>query len=102
MRARISVSQACGSTPFILAVMIKLYMEAARRPPRSEPQNNQEFRPRAMPRSDASQASFGGIVGETDSPVLEEESETRPPLQDVVGRLGQVVPTEQLGERSRI
>lgn len=44
------MSQARGSTPFILAVTIKLYMEAARRPPRSEPQNNQDFRSRAITR----------------------------------------------------
>jgi hypothetical protein len=45
MRARISVSQACGSTPFILAVTIRLNMAAARRPPRSDPQNSHDFLP---------------------------------------------------------
>src|SRR5258708_6974341 len=42
---------ACGSTPFILAVTTRLYMAAARRPPRSEPQKSQDFRPRAIARS---------------------------------------------------
>ena len=83
MRARISVSQACGSMPFILAVTIRLYIAAARRPP-----------PRAMPRK----ASFGGIVGETHPSVLQEQREARPSFQDVVERLGEVVPTGQLGE----
>jgi hypothetical protein len=32
MRARISVSHACGSMPFILAVTIRQYVAAARRP----------------------------------------------------------------------
>jgi hypothetical protein len=46
-----SVSQACGSTPFILAVTIRLYIAAARRPPRSDPQNSHAFRPSAIMRS---------------------------------------------------
>src|SRR6478735_7738655 len=33
MRARTSASQACGSTSFILAVTIRLYITAARSPP---------------------------------------------------------------------
>src|SRR5437016_7973730 len=37
IRARTSASQACGSTSFILAVTIRLYIAAARCPPRSEP-----------------------------------------------------------------
>src|SRR5204862_3556861 len=58
MRARTSASQACGSTSFILAVTIRLYMIAARSPPRSEPQNNHDFRPKAMPRTPRSAALF--------------------------------------------
>src|ERR1700757_634278 len=49
MRASTSANQACGSTPFILAETIRLYMAAARRPPRSDPQNSQDLRPRAIP-----------------------------------------------------
>src|SRR3546814_4177735 len=45
MRASASASQAWGSTSFSLAVAIRLYMTAARWPPRSEPQNSQDFRP---------------------------------------------------------
>ena len=56
MRKRTSASHACGSTPFILAVTMRLYMAAARRPPRSDPQNNQDFRPSATPRSPRSAA----------------------------------------------
>src|SRR5947207_13098460 len=56
MRERMSASQACGSTPFILAVTIRLYMAAARCPPRSDPQNSHDFLPRAMPRSPLSAA----------------------------------------------
>ena len=51
MWARTSASQACGSTPFILAVTIRLYMAAARRPPRSDPQKSHDFRPRAISQS---------------------------------------------------
>ena len=56
MRARTSASQACGSTPFILAVTIRLYSAAARCPPRSEPANNHARRPRAIPRNARSAA----------------------------------------------
>jgi len=34
-------------------VTIRLYITAALSPPRSDPQNNQDFLPRAMPRSAA-------------------------------------------------
>lgn len=44
------MSQACGSMPFIFAVAMRLYIAAARRPPRSDPQNSQDFHSRAMPR----------------------------------------------------
>jgi hypothetical protein len=53
---RTSASHACGSTPFILAVTMRLYMAAARGPPRSDPQNNQVFRPSAAQRSPRSAA----------------------------------------------
>jgi hypothetical protein len=43
MRARTSASQACGSTPFILHETIKLYIAAARLPPRSDPQKSHDF-----------------------------------------------------------
>ena len=43
-------------------------------------------------------ASFGGIVGETHAPILKEQGEARPSLQDVVERLGQVVPARELGK----
>ena len=56
MRASTSASHACGSTSFILAVTIRLYITAARCPPRSEPQNSHERRPRAMPLSARSAA----------------------------------------------
>src|ERR1700733_11608225 len=39
-----------------LGVMIRLSMAAARRPPRSDPQNSQDFRPRALPLSPRSAA----------------------------------------------
>jgi len=38
------------------AVMMRLYLAAVRRPPRSDPQNSQDFRPRAMPRNPLSAA----------------------------------------------
>jgi len=52
--------------------------------------------PGFSPKSDASPACFGGIVGEAKPPVLQEESEARPSLQDAVERLGQVVPRDSL------
>ena len=39
------------STSFKLAETIRLYMTAARWPPRSEPQNNHDFLPKAIPRT---------------------------------------------------
>lgn len=49
-------------------------------------------------KSDASQAPFGGIVGETHASIFQEQREAHPSLQDVVERLGQVVTTRQFGE----
>ena len=51
IRVRTSASQACGSMSFIFAETMRLYIFAARNPPRSEPANSQDFRPRAMPLS---------------------------------------------------
>jgi hypothetical protein len=59
MRARTLASQACGSTPFILAVTIRLYMAAAAAIGAAE-------EPGFAAERDTSQASFGGVVGETD------------------------------------
>jgi hypothetical protein len=55
-----SASQACGSISFILAVTIRLYITAARSPPRLEPQNNQYFLPAAIPRTPRSAALLDG------------------------------------------
>src|SRR5439155_22932328 len=51
MRASTSASQVCGSMSFIFAVTIRLYMAAARWPPRSEPVKSHDLRPRAIPPS---------------------------------------------------
>ena len=59
-------------------------MIAARSRPRSEPANSNDFRPRAMPRS-------AGIIGQADSPVIEESGEGLDPLQHVVHGLGDLV-----------
>src|SRR5579871_433728 len=48
-------------------------------------------------KSNASQSSLGGIVGETDAPVLEEEGEAGPALQDVIEGFGKVMPAGELG-----
>jgi hypothetical protein len=45
-----------GSTG--ITVTIKLYIIAARSPPRSEPQNSQDFLPKAIPRTPRSAALF--------------------------------------------
>src|SRR3954451_4406620 len=93
MRARISVSQACGSMTFIFAVTRGLYIAAAHRPPiRSAEQ------PGLPSKSDASQAPFGDIVGEAPASIFQDQREARPSLQDVVERLGQVMTAGQLGE----
>lgn len=79
-----------GSTPFILAETIKLYMAAARWLPRSDPANNQDFLPCAA------QGAFGGIVRETDAPAVEEEGEGRPAVQQVIEGLGKIIVARQL------
>ncbi|BAI75275.1 transposase (plasmid) [Azospirillum sp. B510] len=56
MRARTSASHAWGSMSFIFAVTIRLYMAAARCPPRSDPQNSHARLPSAMPRNARSAA----------------------------------------------
>jgi hypothetical protein len=65
MRERTSASHAWGSTPFIFAVTTRLYMAAARCPPRSDPQNSHDFRPKATPRSPRSAALLKGMVSAT-------------------------------------
>src|SRR4030081_3483087 len=92
MRERMSASQACGSTPFILAVTMRLYMAAARCPPRSDPQNSHDFRPRAIPLSPLSAALFE----KANAAILKEEREGRPALENVVDRLDQVVSAREL------
>jgi hypothetical protein len=57
-RARTSASQARGSMPFSLALSIRVYIAAARRPPSSEPANVQLRLPTAIPRSARSAALF--------------------------------------------
>ena len=64
MRERTSASHVCGSTPFIFAVTTRLYMAAARCP-RSGPQNSDDFRPKATPRSPLSPALLTGMVPAT-------------------------------------
>src|SRR6056297_516270 len=57
-RARTSASRAGGSMSFILAVTMRVYMAAARSPPRPEPANSHGFRPGATPRRARSAALF--------------------------------------------
>ena len=47
MSCNVRGRQVCGSTPFIWAVTMGLYTDAARCPPRSDRQNSRDFRPRA-------------------------------------------------------
>ena len=56
MRRKTSASQACGPMPLSLAVAIRVYIAAARSPPRSEPANSHDRRPSAMPRNARSAA----------------------------------------------
>src|SRR5262245_62869556 len=90
MRARTSASQACGSMSFNFAVWISVYITAARSPPRSEPANSHDLRPRAMPRSSRSAAL---LVRQT-RPV-EEAREGGPALEHIIHRPGNLgVPRE--------
>ena len=61
-------------------------MAAARRPPRSDPQNNQDFRPSATPRSPRSAA----LYRHANASVVEEQGEGRPAVEHVLDRLHEV------------
>ena len=76
----------CASISFILQVTIKLYMAAARWPPRSEPQKSHDFLPRAIPRK----ARSAAIVSQADAAVIDEASKAVPTLQHVVHSLGDI------------
>src|SRR5436190_22987246 len=91
IRARASASQACGSTPFSLAVTIRLYIAAARRPPRSDPANSHDFLPSAIPRSARSAALL--LRHPT---IIEEPRERGPALEQVVHRLCEIVAAREL------
>src|ERR1700733_12209608 len=93
MRARTSASQACGSISFILAVTIRLYITAARSPPRSEPQNNQDFLPRAIPRTPRSAA----LLDRQMRPSSRKARERDPALENVIHRLGDIVAAREFG-----
>src|SRR4051794_31987674 len=94
MRARTSVSQACGSTPLSLAVTIRPYMIAARSPPRSEPQKQPGF----AAEGDASEGPLGGVVGDADAAVVEEAGEGLPAAEHVVDRLAEIVVARELAK----
>ncbi len=68
-------------------------MAAARRPPRSDPQNSHDFLPNAMPRSPLSAALFERQT----RPSSRKQCEGRPALEHVVDGLGQIVPAGELG-----
>jgi hypothetical protein len=64
MRRKTSASQACGPMPLSLAVAMRVYIAAARSPPRSEPANSHDRRPSAMPRNGRPAARLvPGVVG---------------------------------------
>lgn len=71
-------------------------MAAARWPPRSEPANSQDFPAQRY----AAQGAFGGIVREANTPIVEEEGEGRPAVQQVIEGLGEIIVARQLGTLS--
>src|ERR1700730_10038780 len=50
------------------------------------------------PKGYTSQSSFGGVVREAHAPILKEQGEARPSLQNVVERFGQVMPTREVDD----
>jgi hypothetical protein len=52
-------------------------------------------------RARTSQPSFGGVVREAHAPILKEQGEARPSLQNVVERFGQVMPAREFDEDKR-
>ena len=73
MLANACVIHASGSTSFILALTIRLYMTAALCQPRSEPENSQD-----LPECDAAQRAFRGIIGQANTAIVEEPGKHRP------------------------
>ncbi len=53
--------------------------------------------PGPAPKSDASKRAFGGIVRQAHTPVVKEQGEGGPTLQDVIDRLGEIVTSGELG-----
>jgi hypothetical protein len=88
MRARTSASHACGSMSFNFAVTIRLYMAAARRPPRSEPGFSSK--------SDTPQPALGCVVRQADAAVVEEACEGGPSLQHVIHGFGKIAAAGEL------
>src|SRR3954469_18936982 len=83
MRVSASASQACGLMSLSLAVAIRVYITAARSPPRSEPANNQARRPKATPRNARSAALLLRQMRPSSR-----KREGRPARQHVIDRLG--------------
>ena len=83
IRPRTSASQACGSISLSLAVPMRVYIAAVRPPPRSEPANNHDFRPRAKGLSALSAGLFVRQIR-----VVEETGKAVPALEHVIHRPG--------------
>ena len=93
MRRSTSASQACGSRPLSFAVAMRVYIAAARSPPRSEPANSHARRPRAIPRRARSAALFDRQI----AAVVEKAGEGGPAFEHVIECLGDVGVTRQPG-----
>ena len=69
-----------------LTVIMSEYIAAARWPPRADPANSHDLRPRA----NATQSAFSGVVAEADPTIAQEASEGLPALEHIVDRLGDI------------
>ena len=70
---------------------MRLYIIAARCPPRSDPQNSQRF----SAKSHTAQPSLGGIVRQAYAAIFEEQPEGSGSFENVIDRLGEVMPAGQ-------
>src|SRR4051794_7439944 len=85
MRSRVCVSQACGSTPFILAVVRRLAIVAHVRPPPSDPANSRILACDCL-RADGALDRVGIKL---DTAVVQEALERGAARQGIADRLGE-------------
>jgi hypothetical protein len=98
MRPSTSANQARGSTSFKRAVTMSKSIAAARSPPQSDPANSQCL----PPQGNSAKRPFRYVIAQANITIVEEAAESRPPLQHIVRRAGDIGMRESLARVVRI